>query len=132
MFTPPRKTGPRRNQPKFTGKVRFRIGDTVRVISGKDKDKIGQVTKVLPAEGKVVIEGVNIVVKHKRPRPQANAAAQAQESGRVELASPLNVAKVQLVDPADEAKTTRIGLRVNADGSKERIAKRSGGVIENG
>lgn len=128
MYTPPRKTGPRRQQPKYTGKIRLAIGDTVRVIAGKDKGKVGPITRILPAEGKVVVEGVNIVVKHQKPRSQAGGG----ESGRIELAAPLHVAKVQLVDPANNDKTTRIGFKIDADGKRVRIAKKSGGVIDNG
>jgi len=131
MYSPPRKAGPRRQQPKYTGKIRLNVGDTVRVIAGKDKGKVGPVTRILPHEGKVVVEGVNIVIKHQKPRNQGNAA-QSQQGGRVELAAPLHVAKVQLVDPADNNKTTRIGIRIDADGTRVRIAKKSGGVIDNG
>ncbi len=127
MYTPPRKTGPRRQQPKYTGKIRLAIGDTVRVIAGKEKGKVGSITRILPTEGKVVVEGVNIVVKHQKPRSQAGG-----DSGRIELAAPLHVAKVQLVDPADSNKTTRIGFKIDADGNRVRIAKKSGGVIDNG
>jgi large subunit ribosomal protein L24 len=130
MYTPPRKAGPRRQQPKYTGKIRLRVGDTVRVITGKDKGKVGQVTRILPTEGKVVIEGINIVIKHQKPRNQA-AAGQSQQTGRIELAAPMHIAKVQLVDPADNSKTTRIGFSIDADGNRTRVAKKSGGVIEN-
>ena len=50
--------------------MRLRVGDLVRVIAGKDKGKEGTITRVLPSEGKVVVEGINIVIKHQKPRPQ--------------------------------------------------------------
>lgn len=131
MYAPPKKAGPRRNQPQYTGKLRLRVGDTVRVIAGKDKGKEGKITQVLPSEGKVVIEGINIVIKHQKPR-QTAAGVPAQGGGRVEQAAPIGAAKVQLVDPGDPNKVTRIGIRVNDDGSRVRVARRSGGVIENG
>ena len=131
MYAPPKKRGPRRTQPQYTGKLRLRVGDTVRVIAGKDKGKEGKITRVLPTEGKVVIEGLNIVIKHQKPR-QTAAGVPAQGGGRVEQAAPLFACKVQLVDPGDTNKVTRIGIRVDADGSRVRVARRSGGVIENG
>ncbi len=134
MWTPPRKKGPRAVTPKFESKMRLRVGDTVRVMAGKDKGKEGQVSRVLPAQGKVVIEGINIMIKHQKARPQANAtvASQQQQSGRVEQAAPLYASKVQLVDPADSKFVSRIGIRANADGSRVRVARKSGSVIENG
>ena len=131
MYAPPKKKGPRRNLPQYTGKLRLRVGDTVRVIAGKDKGKEGKVTRVLPTDGKVVVEGINIIIKHEKPR-QTAAGVPAQGGGRVEQSAPLFAAKVQLVDPGDANKVTRIGIRVNADGSRDRVARRSGGVIENG
>ena len=134
MYTPPRKKGPRRNLPQFTGKVLLRTGDTVRVITGKDKGKEGKVTQVLRAAGKVLVEGVNIFIKHKKASPQANqtVASQQQQSGRIEMSAPLHISKVQLVDPADNKTATRIGIKTNAKGERVRFAKKSGGVIENG
>ena len=131
MYAPPKKAGPRRNLPQYTGKLRLRVGDTVRVIAGKDKGKEGKITQVLPSEGKVVIEGLNIVIKHQKPR-QTAAGVPAQGGGRIEQAAPIHAAKVQLVDPGDPNKVTRIGMRINADGTRVRVARRSGGVIENG
>ena len=132
MYSPPKKKGPRANKPKFEGKLRLRVGDTVRVLAGKDRGKEGKVTRVLPAVGKVVVEGINIVIKHQKPRPQQNAAAQTQQSGRIEMAAPLYASKVALVDPGASDKTTRIGIKTNAEGNRVRYAKKSGGVIENG
>jgi large subunit ribosomal protein L24 len=129
MYTPPRKKGPRRNIAQFTGKVRFMLGDTVRVITGKDKGKEGKVTKVLRAEGKVLVEGLNIVIKHQKPRQTAAGSAEGQ---RIEQSMPMHVAKVQLVDPADGVTLTRIGFRKDENGERVRFAKKSGGVITNG
>ena len=132
MYAPPKKKGPRRSRPQFTGKMRLRVGDTVRVIAGKDKGKEGKITQVLPSEGKVVIEGINIVIKHQKSRQAPGAmAAVVQQGGRIEQAAPLYASKVQLVDPGDANRVTRIGVRVNADGTRDRVARRSGGVIEN-
>jgi large subunit ribosomal protein L24 len=131
MYAPPKKGGPRRTIPQYTGKLRLRVGDTVRVIAGKDKGKEGKITRVMPTDGKIVIEGINIVIKHQKPR-QTAAGVPAQGGGRIEMAAPLWACKVQLVDPADDSRVTRIGIRTNPDGSRVRIARKSGGVIDNG
>jgi large subunit ribosomal protein L24 len=144
MYTPPKKKGPRNTKPEFAGKMRLRVGDTVRVISGRDKGKEGVISRVLPAVGKVVIEGgsekgsegyvgINIVIKHQKPRPSANqnAAIQQQQSGRIEIAAPILACKVQLVDKGKGDAVTRVGIRTDASGNRVRYAKKSGGVIEN-
>ena len=133
MYTPPKKKGPRARRPVFTGKLKLRVGDTVRVIAGKDKGKEGRILRVLPADGKVVVEGVNIVVKHQKPRPQMNASPAAQpQGGRIEQSAPLYAAKVQLVDPGNTSAVTRVGIRTDANGSRVRYAKKSGGLVGNG
>ena len=130
MYTPPKKKGPRTNKPIFQGKIRLRVGDVVRVIAGKDRGKEGTVSRILPTDGKVVVEGVNIVIKHQKARPQANANAAAQQSGRIEIAAPMHICKVQLVDKGGDKGVTRIGIKTDASGNRVRYAKKSGGVIE--
>lgn len=132
MYTPPRKKGPRRNIAQFTGKIRLALGDTVRVITGKDKGKEGKVTQVLRSEGQVLVEGVNIVIKHQKPRQAGGPNTAASQGGRIEQAMPMPIAKVQLVDPADGKTLSRIGYRKNENGERVRFAKKSGGVITNG
>jgi large subunit ribosomal protein L24 len=137
MFTPSKKKGPRATKPKIEGKLQLHVGDLVRVIAGKDKGKEGKIARVIPSEGKVVIEGINIVVKHQKARQQAQqsvigAPSPQSQGGRIEQASPLAASKVQLVDPADNKKVTRIGVRMEADGTRVRVARKSGSVIDNG
>jgi large subunit ribosomal protein L24 len=131
MYTPPKKSGPRRNIPQFTGKMRLLTGDTVRVLTGKDRGKEGKITKVMRTEGKVVIEGLNIVIKHQKPK-NAGAPGAAGQGGRIEQSMPIPASKVQLIDPADGKTATRIGIRTNENGERVRFAKKSGGVITNG
>ncbi len=134
MYKPQRKSGPRRSEAQFTGKILLRVGDTVRAIAGKDKGKEGKVTQILRSEGKVIVEGINIVIKHQKPRPQGapTISGQSPQGGRIEQSSPMHVAKVQLVDPADGKTLTRIGARTGENGERVRFAKKSGGVISNG
>jgi large subunit ribosomal protein L24 len=100
-------------------RMRFTItkGDTVQVISGDDKGKRGRVLRVHPKTGRVTIEGVNIVKRHRR-------ATQATESGIVEFPAPIHHSKAMLIDPKS-GEPTRVRRRVDEDGTVERIAVKS-------
>jgi large subunit ribosomal protein L24 len=82
---------------KYEGKMLIRKGDEVLVLAGKDKGKKGRVLEVDPEYGRVVVEKVNIVVRHQRPRSQR--AAVKEQTGRVEKAAPIPVCKVMLISP---------------------------------
>lgn len=134
MFIPTKKKGPRANVPQYTGKLRLRVGDLVRVLAGKDRGKEGKVTSVLPGQGKVIVEGLNIVVKHQKatPKGQPTVSAQSPQGGRIEQPAPIQASKLQLVDPGDGNHTTRIGIRLDENGNRTRFARKSGSVLENG
>ena len=104
--------------------LRIRKNDTVVVISGKDRGKRGRVIEVMPKAGRVRVEGVNKVKRHTRPNPQKNV-----KGGIVERENPVHVSNVALVDPKTE-KPTRIKMTVLGDGSRSRVAKRSGMAID--
>ena len=97
-------------------KMHVRTGDTVQIISGKDKGKQGKVLEVSPKEGKIIIEGCNMVTKHVKPR------AMGQQGGIVQAEAPLYACKVMPVCPKC-GKPTRVHHKVNADGTKERQCK---------
>lgn len=103
-------------------KLHIAKGDTVRVISGEDRGKEGKVLHVYPKRFRVVVEGVNVVKKHKR------AATPSEESGIIELPAPIAAAKVMLLDPKS-GNPTRVRRRLDKDGTVERIAVRSGQPI---
>lgn len=103
-------------------KIKIRKGDTVKVISGKDKGKTGKVLKVLPKFGKVVVENVNIHTKFERSRRPG------QPGQKITAAAPLTVSKVMLVD-SNSGKPTRVGYQILEDGTKQRIARASGKAI---
>ena len=103
--------------------VHVKKDDQVIVISGKDKGAKGKVLIVDEKKGRVDVEGVNMVKKHQKARSQ-NAP-----SGIVEREGSIDASNVMLVDPKT-GKPTRVGYRINEDGSKSRIAKRSGEVID--
>ena len=100
-------------------KVHVKTGDTVVMLSGKDKGKQGKVLAVSPKEGKVIVEGLNIVTKHVKPR---NAQ---QQGGIVEAESAVYSSKVQLICPKC-GKPTRIAHKILEDGSKVRVCKNDG------
>ncbi len=102
--------------------AKIRKGDLVLVIAGKDKGKTGKVTKVLPRENRVIVEGVNIVKRHMRAR------SQAQPSGIIEMAAPIHVSNVMLICP-NCGEPTRVGFKITETGDKLRVCKKCGGVI---
>jgi len=96
--------------------MKIKNNDTILVISGKDKGKKGKVIKSIPKERRIVVEGINLMKKHIRPR-------RAGEKGHiVEIAAPLNVSNVKLVCPKCK-EATRVGYRI-IKGSKFRICKK--------
>lgn len=95
-------------------------GDTVIVISGKDRGKEGVVSRVMPSTNRVIVDGVNVAKKHQKPR-KAN-----EQGGIIDRDMPIHVSNVMLVH---RGKPTRVGFKVNADGTKVRIAKRTGEEI---
>ena len=100
----------------MNNKVHVKTGDTVVVLSGKDKGKQGKVLQVSPKEGKVIVEGLNIATKHVKPRRQG------EQGGIVEAEAAMYACKVQLVCPKC-GKATRIAHKILDDGSKVRVCK---------
>ncbi len=98
------------------GRVHVKTGDKVVVLSGKDRGKEGKVVAVSPKEGKLIVEGINIVSKHVKARKAG------QESGIIKAEGAMYASKVKLVCPHC-GKPTRIGHRVMKDGSKKRSCK---------
>ncbi|MBI2707696.1 MAG: 50S ribosomal protein L24 [Proteobacteria bacterium] len=103
-------------------KFRIKKGDTVCVISGKDKGKSGQVLKLLREDCRLVVQGVNLVKKHQKQTV-------SQEGGVVQKEASLHISNVAHVDPVSK-KPTRVGYKFLKDGRKVRVAKRSGETIE--
>ena len=99
--------------------ARIRQGDTVIVISGKDKGKTGKVKRVLQEDGRVVVEGVNLVKRHTKPTPRN------PQGGIVEREQAIFASKVMPVDPKT-GKGTRVRIKVLEGGKKVRIAAKSG------
>ena len=100
--------------------MKLKKGDTVVVITGKDKGTEGEVTQVFPKENKVLVSGVNVAKRHQKARNARETA------GIVDMPMPVDASNVMLVH---KGKPTRVGYRTNADGTKVRIAKRTGEEI---
>lgn len=105
---------------------KLKRGDEVLVIAGKDAGKGGKITRVITATNRVIVEGVNLVKKHVSQR---TAIRLQREPGIMQKEASINVTNVMLKDPKT-GQPTRIGFRIEADGSKVRIAKKSGTVID--
>ena len=97
-------------------------GDTIVVLSGKDKGKQGKVLKSDPKGGKVIVEGVNVAMKHRKPRKQG------EEGGIVKMETPIYACKVMLVC-SKCGKPTRPAFRILDDGSKARVCRKCGETI---
>jgi large subunit ribosomal protein L24 len=100
----------------------IRKGDMVRVVTGDDKGSTGRVLRVIRDKNKLVVEGINRVYRHLKP------SRRNPQGGRLSKEMPVDVSNVMLIDPTTN-KPTRVGVRVLADGSKERYAKKSGASL---
>ena len=97
-------------------------GDQVMVVRGDDKGKRGEVIRVFPKKGRVTVKGVNIVKKHRKARTAD------EQSGIIEMEAPIHVSNVMLIDPKS-GEPTRTRMRLDEDGTKERISVKSGDTI---
>ena len=122
-----RKSESGRNAVRHARKVeRVRLsvskGDTVRVMRGEDAGKEGKILRVFPKTGRVTIEGINIVKRHRKAR-------RAEEQSQImEMPAPVHHSNVMLLDPKS-GEPTRLRRRIDDDGTKERIAVKSGDAI---
>ena len=105
-------------------RVHIKKNDTVKVITGKSKDKVARVLSVMPDKGVAIVEGVNFVKKHTRPNPQRNI-----KGGIVEREASIHVSNLMIVSPDDD-KRTRIGSKLLTDGRRVRMGRRSGEVLD--
>ena len=104
--------------------VKFKIkkGDSVVVVAGRDKGKKGSVLKMLPKEGRAVVQGINVAKRHTKQ-------SASTQGGIVSKEMPIHISNIAHIDPSDN-KATRVGFKVLDDGSRVRVAKRSGEVID--
>lgn len=101
---------------------KIKKGDKVVVLTGRDKGRTGEIVKMMPKDDKAVVRGVNLVRRHQKQSAQT-------EAGIITKEAPIHVSNLALADPKD-GKPTRVGFRIQDDGKKVRVAKRSGEVID--
>jgi large subunit ribosomal protein L24 len=101
--------------------MKIRKGDTVIVISGKDKGKTGEVTRVFPKKDRVLVQGINVFKRHLKSRDGV-------EGGIYPVERPMDVSKVMMLDPKTQ-KPTRVTYKVSSEGKKVRIAVKSGNEL---
>lgn len=101
--------------------AKLKKGDKVVVLAGKDKGKEGEITQMMPKEGRALVSGVNVVIRHTRQSQQS-------QGGRIPKEAPIHISNLALVDPKDGG-ATRVGFKA-VDGKKVRFAKKSGEVID--
>jgi large subunit ribosomal protein L24 len=106
----------------MANKLKIRKGDRVKVIAGRSKGKVGDVLRVLAAEQRVVVSGVNVIKRHTKP-------SRAESGGIIEREAAIHVSNVALMDPKED-KPTKIGFKFLEDGRKVRFARASGETID--
>ncbi len=106
--------------------ARIKKGEMVLVVSGKDRDRSTprRVLQVMPAKGRVLVEGVNLIKRHTRPNPQRNV-----KGGILVRESPIHLSNVMPIDP-ESKRPTRVGAKRLADGKRVRVARRSGAMLD--
>ena len=108
-------------------RMRIRKDDQVMVIGGKDAGKTGRVVRTEPKKQRVYVEGLNLVKRHEKPRMTEGGKGN-QMGGIIEQEGPIHISNVMLLDPKDN-KRTRVGVRRDKGGKRERYSKRSGAAL---
>jgi large subunit ribosomal protein L24 len=103
-------------------KFKIKKGDSVVVITGRDKGKTGEVLRVLPADSRVIVQGINVAKRHARPR-------MGDPGGIIEKELTIHISNVAHIDPRSN-KPTRVGYKHLDDGGKVRFARRSGEILD--
>ena len=98
--------------------LKIKKGDRIRVLSGKDRGKEGNVTRVIPSQGRVIVDGVNVAKKHQK------ATRSTMQGGIIDRDMPLDASNVAVLCP--KGHPTRVGYEFNADGTKRRVCKKCG------
>jgi large subunit ribosomal protein L24 len=105
------------------GKISFKKGETVAVITGEDRGKTGRVLSVFISQNRAIVEGLNMVSKHSRP------SAQNQQGGIVKQEASIHISNLMLVDPAT-GEPTKVGRKIDSNGKLARYSKKTGEIIK--
>jgi large subunit ribosomal protein L24 len=111
----------------MTKGLKVREGDSVLVISGKEKGKTGRVLRTEPARQRVYVEGLNMIKRHQRPRSVKDTQKASEVAGIIEKEGPIHASNVMVLDPTDN-KPTRVGVRAEG-GKRVRYGKRTGNTF---
>lgn len=103
-------------------KQKLRKGDPVIVITGKDRGKTGEILKMFPSEGRALVSGVNIITKHQKP-------TRTESGGIVKKEAKIRISNIAYLDPINKV-ATKLSFKILEDGTKVRVAKKSGEVLE--
>ena len=103
------------------GAAKIKKGDSVVILAGRDKGKTGEVLRVMPKENRALVRGVNVVRRHEKPTRDKQGGITTKEG-------PIQLSNLAVADPKD-GKPTRIGFKLLEDGTKVRVARKSGEVI---
>tara|TARA_Y100001968_G_scaffold324920_1_gene365255 strand:+ start:443 stop:799 length:357 start_codon:yes stop_codon:yes gene_type:complete len=114
---------PRKNKPTQRIKMRIRKGDTVQVITGKDKGKTGEVLKTLPDDNRLIVQGVNLRTKHVKP-------SQEGESGRIVTEEAALHASNVMIYSSKQKVVSRVEVFIDKDGTKRRRLKKTGELLD--
>ena len=102
---------------------KIKKGDRVQILSGRDKGRQGEVIRVMPAEDRALVQGVNLVKRHQK------APGIGNPGGITEKEAPIHLSNLSMIDPTS-GKPTRVGFKVLEDGKKVRVARSSGEVLD--
>ena len=102
--------------------LKLKKGDRVQVLQGKDRGKTGEITRVMPTKGKVIVDGINVAKKHQK------ATRATMQGGIIDKDMPIDVSNVAVISPKD-GKPTKVGYKIDADGNKVRICRRTGAEL---
>ena len=119
----------KKKKPVFEGKMRFRKGDEVIVLAGKDKGKRGKVIQTVPEDGKVIVDGVNVVTRHQKPRSANSRAMVKQQLGEMQIPLGVAISKVMLVCPKCNKETRMLREHV-ATGGTARKCRKCGEMVD--
>ncbi len=119
----------KKGKPKYEGKLRIKKGDEIIVLAGKDKGKRGKVIQTLPSEGKVIVDGVNVVTKHQKSRSQSSRAMVKSQLGEIMVPLGVPLGKVMLVCPKCN-KETRVGRTETNEGDMARKCRKCGELVD--
>jgi large subunit ribosomal protein L24 len=108
--------------------MKFKTGDRVKILAGKDAGKEGNISRVINEKNRVIVNGINIVKKHEKAQQRAKSSTQnVMQGGIIDREMPIHASNVAYIGA--DGKPTRIGYKVNEDGTKVRIDRKTGNTI---